>query len=198
MKISNLEARRGIFHILVGIAFLLVVLFIPYGEIFLFFVFIFGIFLSFIASQFKIPGIYHFLCFFERECNKNFPGKGVIYFFLGSLLSLRLFEQNIAFASIAILTFADSISHFVGSNFGRTKSSINRKKNIEGTIAGILAGTLFASFFIHPFLALVGSAAAMLLELAGIKMGKEEIDDNLLIPLVAGTTMFLVLRFLPI
>ncbi|MBU4086297.1 MAG: hypothetical protein KKB21_01830, partial [Nanoarchaeota archaeon] len=94
-----------------------------------------------------------------------------------------------------ILTFSDPVSHFIGSNFGRIKL-VNERKNVEGTIAGIIIGTLLASFFVHFWLAFIASLAAMLFELLGIKLAESEIDDNLLIPLVAGTTMFLILRFL--
>jgi dolichol kinase len=197
MKMHNLEIRREIFHILVGILFILTVLFIPYGEIILFIVFILGIMASLLSTRIKLPIIHNLLCTFERKCNKNFPGKGVIYFFLGSLLALRLFDQNIALASIAILTFADPISNFVGSSFGIIKLASERK-NIEGTFAGVVSGTIFASFFVNPLLAFTASLVAMVFELVGIKLAEAEIDDNLLIPLVAGTTIFLITKFLPI
>lgn len=193
MKLDNLEIRREIFHILVGILFILIILFIPYGEILLFAVFILGIIASLLSTRIKLPILNRFLCNFERECNKNFPGKGVIYFFLGSLLTLRLFDLNTALASIAILTFADPLSHFVGSNFGKIKLA-NERKNIEGTFAGVVSGTIFASFFVNPLLAFTASFSAMVFELLGIKFAEAEIDDNLLIPLVAGTTIFLILK----
>lgn len=174
---------------------MLIALFIPYGEIILFIVFIFGIIASLLSTRLKLPIVHNLLCLFERKCNKNFPGKGVLYFFLSSLLSLQLFERNIALASITILTFADPISHFIGSNFGKIKLASERK-NIEGTIAGIITGTLFASFFVPIWLAFAASFAAMFFELLGIKLAEEEIDDNLLIPLVSGTTMFLITKFL--
>lgn len=193
--IDILELRRELFHILVGIAFLLIILFAPFGEIFLFIVFILGLSLSFFSARYNIPVISKAMCLFERECNKKYPGKGVLFFFLGSLLALRLFERNIALASIMILTFADPVSHFVGSNFGKTPSSINRKKKIEGTISGILAGALFSLFFVHPLVGFAGSLIAMIVELMGFAVGNQAIDDNLLIPLVAGTVMHLLYIF---
>lgn len=196
MKLNLFELRREIFHILVGILFIFIALFLPYGQLFLFGIFILGILLSFASSRYKIPIFSEFLCIFERECNKNFPGKGVIYFFLGSLLALRIFDINIALAAIMILTFSDPVSHFIGSNFGKLKSPLNRRKNIEGTIAGVIVGSIFASFFVNPLVALVGNLAAMVFELAGIQLANNEVDDNLLIPLVAGTTIFLFLRYI--
>ena len=94
-----------------------------------------------------------------------------------------------------ILTFADPVSHFVGSNFGKT-SLFNKKKYIEGTIVGIFIGTLFASFFVSPILAFLGAGIAMFLEAVEIAMADKTIDDNLLIPLASGTIMHLIgLRF---
>lgn len=191
MALDYLELRREVFHILTGILFILIVLFIPYSNYLLFLVLLFGVLLSFISSHYKIPIISKFLCLFERECNKNFPGRGVLLFFIGSLLSIQLFDKQIALASIAILTFSDPISHFIGSNFGKVPSSLNKRKKVEGTIAGILAGMVFATFLVPIWLSFIGSLFAMILELIGVRMGGNEIDDNLLIPLVSGTIMHL-------
>ena len=188
-ELDIFELRREIVHILSGIGFVLFLLFLPYAKIILFLILIFGGFVSFFSTQFYIPVFSKCLGWFERDGNRGFPGKGVIFFFIGSLLSLQLFEQNIAIASILILSFADPVSHFVGANFGSTKIF---RKNIEGPIAGILAGTFFASFFVHPLLAFAGSFAAMFLEAVEIAMAGKTVDDNLIIPLVAGTIIYLL------
>ena len=186
-NIDLFELRRELLHILVGIIFFLLVLFVPYSKFLLFGLLIIGGAASFLSVSFKVPIVNRFLCLFERECNKQFPGKGLIFFFLGSLLALQLFSREIALASILILVFADPISHFVGKNFGGT-IKIN-KKYFEGTLVGILAGTIFASFFIPFYIALIGAFFAMFLEIIEVSMAGKSIDDNLLIPLVAGTAM---------
>ena len=193
MKLDKFELRREIFHLLVGISIIIGVIYIPYAQFIGFGILIIGAFLSFLSTQYQIPLISKSLCLFERECNKNFPGKGVLFFFIGSLISLQIFEKNVALASILILTFADPVSHFIGSNFGKYKTELNKKKNLEGTFSGIIIGTLFASFFISPLVAFFGSFFAMILELAGIAMGNTQIDDNLIIPLVAGTVMHIII-----
>jgi len=193
--IDIFELRREIVHIIAGIAFVIMVLFIPYAQFILFSVLILGGFLSFLSTQYHIPMITRCLCLFERECNKTFPGKGVLFFFVSSLISLQLFDRQVAIASVLILTFSDPLSHFMGSNFGKT-CLFTKRKYIEGTIVGILAGTFFAGFFVNPFVAFAGAFAAMFLEAVEIAMAGITIDDNLLIPLVAGTVMhFLILRF---
>jgi len=189
---NNLEIKRGIFHMLVGISIIMIILFLQFPNYILFSILLVGILLSFLSTQYKLPLIHNSLCLFERKCNKTLPGKGVLFFFAGALLSLQLFEMNIALASIIILTFSDPVSHFIGKNFGKISSSLNRKKKIEGTLTGILFGTFFASFFVPLWLAFVGSLFGMIAELAGMRMAEQEIDDNIVIPLVAGTIMHLV------
>ncbi|MEI6058262.1 MAG: hypothetical protein WCP89_00670 [archaeon] len=192
VKIDLFEFRREVVHILVGISFVMFLLFVPYAEFILFITLVVGCFVSFLSTIYCVPVINDFLCVFERECNmKKFPGKGIIFFFIGSLLVLQLFPENIAIASILILTFSDPISHFVGANFGKT-TLINKRKYIEGTIVGAIVGFLFASFFVNPFIAFAGAFIAMFLESVEIAMAEQTLDDNLLIPLVAGSVMKLL------
>ena len=51
-------------------------------------------------------------------------------------------------------------------------------------------------FFVSPALAIAGSLVAMLFESLIIEIQKIQLDDNLIIPLAAGTTMLLIARFL--
>jgi len=190
--INNLEIKRGIFHMLVGISIIMIILFLPFPNYILFTILLVGILLSFLSTKYKLPLIHNSLCLLERKCNKNLPGKGVLFFFAGALLSIQLFDMQIALASIIILTFSDPVSHFIGKNFGKISSSLNRKKKVEGTIAGILFGTFFASFFVPLWLAFIGSLFGMIAELMGMRMAEQEIDDNIIIPLVAGTIMHLI------
>ncbi len=192
IRIDMFEFKREVVHMLVGISFIMFLLFVPSAQFVLFGILIIGCFVSFLSTMYRVPVVHDFLCTFERECNmKRFPGKGIIFFFIGSLLVLQLFSKNIAIASILILTFADPISHFVGANFGRT-TLINKKKYIEGTIVGSLVGFFFASFFVNPWIAFAGAFVAMFLEYVEIAMAEQTLDDNLLIPLVAGSVMKLL------
>ncbi|MGC9309086.1 MAG: diacylglycerol/polyprenol kinase family protein [Candidatus Nanoarchaeia archaeon] len=191
------ELRREIMHMMVGALFLLIVILFPkpFGEMFLFIVLLLGGLVSFLSTKFHLPLISSCLELFERKDNGKFPGKGVLFFFIGSLIVLQLFPRDIAFSSIIILTFSDPISHFVGSNFGKLPG-INKRKYIEGTLAGILIGGLLASLIVNPLLAFIGAFVAMFLEAAEIAMAGKNVDDNLLIPIVAGTVMYLLrLRF---
>lgn len=196
-NIDSLELKRKILHILVGITAILLLIYNIITPLIIFIILIIGIFVSLLSLRIKIPIISWFLDNFERNKNKNkLPGRGIIFAVVGSLLALQLFERNIALASITILTFGDPISHLIGRYFGRTKSPLDRTKNIEGNIAAALISSLLAMFFVPFYLAFIGALTAMLFELLIIKIQNLRIDDNLIIPLAAGTTIFLIVRFL--
>lgn len=196
-KINSLELKRKILHILVGITTLFLLIYNFITPLIIFIILIVGVFVSLLSLKIRIPLISWFLDNFERNKDKNrLPGRGIIFAVTGSLLALQLFEKNIALASIIILTFADPISHLVGKVFGKIKSPLNKTKNIEGHIAGAIISSIFAMFFVHPILAISGSIIAMFFESIVIEIQKIQLDDNLIIPLSAGTIMFLISKFL--
>jgi len=193
MEINRFEVRRQIFHICLGLAIIILLVNNILNSLILFIVLIIGILISILSKKFKIPIIYSFLKIFERkDVLKRFPGKGAISFLVGCLLALQLFERNIAFASIMVLTLGDSISHLFGLYFGRKKHPLNCLKSIEGNIAGAIAGSLGAMFFISPLCALLASFGAMTAEAVELKMNDKIIDDNIIVPLVAGTVLHLI------
>lgn len=191
MQVNHLEVKRQILHILIGIIILFSIIFNIITPLWMFILLALSGFLAVLSLKYKIPFVNFLLRNFERN-NPDLPGKGFIMFLVGILLAWRLFPENIALASIVILTFADPISHFIGESFGRTKSFLDKKKNIEGHLAGIIISSLLAMFFVSPLLALTGSLAAMLFESIIIEIQKIRLDDNLIIPLVAGTAMMLM------
>ena len=101
---------------------------------------------------------------------------------IGVILSLLLFPENIAYASIATAAVGDLVAAYVGERYGRTHIG---RRTLEGSAAGFAASFLVASLWVSPSLAIVGSAAGMLFELLGI------LDDNLAIPIGAGSAMFI-------
>lgn len=195
-RINHIDLKRKILHILIGIIALFILIYNLITPLQIFIILVFGTLLSLLSLKIKIPIISFFLDNFEKKQEKYLPARAVIFGVAGSLLSLQLFPRDIALASISILVFADPISHLVGKFLGKTKSFLDKTKNIEGHIAGALVSSLIAMFFVSPVLAIAGSIMAMLFESIIIEIQKIELDDNLIIPLVAGTTMFLIVRFL--
>lgn len=196
-KLEEFELKREILHILVGIGALFLLIYNIIAPFMIFIILSICVLLSLLSLKFKIPLVNFFLDNFERaKDRKQFPGRAFLFAIAGSLLALQLFPRNIALASIVILTFADPISHITGKLFGKTKSFIDSRKNIEGHISGFIVSSLLAMFFVSPLLAISGSLIAMLFESIIIEIQKIELDDNLIIPLAAGTAMFLIARFL--
>jgi dolichol kinase len=181
---------RKIIHVLTGITIILLLSFEILNTRYLFFILLLSIFLSILSIKIKIPIIHKLVlrCKKDREMP---PGRGFLFFILGSLLALKLFTKDIAFASIAILTFADPCSHFLGSLLGRFKI-IRNGKNIEGTIFGVLIGTLAALFFVSFPEAFLACSIAMFAEYLEFRIANNTIDDNLVVPLIAGTTIYLL------
>lgn len=199
-NISPLRARRSIFHVFLGILVLYLAINL-YSEIrwILFCVLFFGILLSLFSLRFRLPFIYFMLKKFEKpRYIKKFPGKGVLFFVAGSLLVLKLFPKTIALASIAILTFSDPSAKLFGLLIGRKryKKPFNTLKKVEGTVIGIAVGFFAASFFVPFAEALIASALAMFTEAITLKLGGDDVDDNIIVPLAAATAMYLVVRFL--
>ncbi|MFA5174190.1 MAG: hypothetical protein WC438_03335 [Candidatus Pacearchaeota archaeon] len=192
-KNGFLEIKRKLLHIILGIIGLFLLIFNIVTPFIIFIILITGIFVSLLSIKFKIPIISFFLNNFDRHKDKiKLPGRGIIFAVAGSLLVLELFPRDIALASISILIFADPISHLIGRFLGKTKSLINNNKNIEGNIAGALVSSLIAMFFVPFCYAIAGALTAMLFELLVIKIQDIQLDDNLIIPLSAGTIMYLM------
>ena len=196
-RINLVDLRREILHIMTGIFALLLLMYELLTPFMLFIILIIGIFLSLLSLRVRVPILGFFLDNFEREEDKrDFPGRGLIFAIAGVLLALQLFPGNIALASVVILTFADPSSHLIGKVFGKTNHFLDKRKNIEGHISGFVISSIIAIFFVHPILAISGSLVAMLFESLIIEIQKIKLDDNLIIPLAAGTTMFLIVKFL--
>lgn len=197
--LSPREFHRQLMHIAVGlitIALIYINLLRPFT---IFLMILVGILASILCKRTRLPFFSFLLDRFEREeQRRKFPGKGMIFLFIGVLLSLQLFERDIALAAIMVLTLGDSVSHIFGAQFGQIRNIFNGdgKKLFEGTLAGALAGFLGAWLFVPFSLAFLGSFAGMIAEVVKIELNENTLDDNLVVPLVAGTVMLLIRSFL--
>jgi len=73
----------------------------------------------------------------------------------------------------------------------KTRHPLKEERLLEGTFFGIIAATLGAMVFVSIVEALIASIVAMTVESIELELGKHPIDDNILIPLVAGLTILL-------
>jgi dolichol kinase len=181
------ELKRQLFHACAGV-FIVALFYYSLLPLWIFFtVVITGIVIYIAWKKSANPVFEWFFTNFERKNEP--PGWGALWYCVGCFLTFVIFPQNIAFASILILALGDSISTFVGKGYGRIKHPFNKKKKIEGTLAGIILATLGAWIFVPFIPAVIASFVAMNLE--AVHWRKYQLNDNLLLPLIAGLILSL-------
>jgi len=190
MKRMAFEIRRKALHLMLG---LIIILGFYYGildSLMLFAVILCGVIISIIEREKRIFFISKMLDIFERpEFRKKFPGKGTIFFVFGALLAIQIFERNLALASIAVLTFSDSVTPIIGIYYNEKKN--REKKFVFASVFGMLVGFLAARIFINPLYAFVAAAGGTAAEFFEFEVNKSNVDDNFLVPLAAGTAVLL-------
>ncbi|MGM5481401.1 MAG: hypothetical protein ACQESE_03240 [Nanobdellota archaeon] len=184
-------------HISLGLFIIAIVKFLPYYQYLLIIGFLCTLLCSLLSKRgIHLPIITWLFDVFEREDeHKGVRAKGFLFFVLGSVLSALLFPQDITLASIAILTFGDSISHFFWPH-AVIKHPLNQERMLEGMLAGILAGALAGWVFVPFALAFLGAFTAMFVEALEIEVFDVKVDDNLYIPLLAGAVMILIITII--
>lgn len=188
--ITKLEFRRQAAHLFTGLAIILLLKLQWLNAYSLLAILVIGGTISLLSRRYRIPLIYPVLEFFERPAEiKKFPGKGSFFLVLGSFFSVLFFEEKIALAAIAIMAIGDSITAVIGIYFGRWKNPLNPNKHLDSTLFAILFATLGAYTFVDFHQAFLASTVAMIFE--SLTRGKINrlIDDNLVIPLIAGFVM---------
>ncbi|MGV8140967.1 MAG: diacylglycerol/polyprenol kinase family protein [Candidatus Woesearchaeota archaeon] len=188
------EIRRKTFHIIGGLILALLVYFEILQSWMVLLIIGLGLILSMIYSIYDIPVIDYFLQRYERvHLRKKFPGKGVIYIFIALFIMMLIFERDIVIAGLMIWTFGDSMSALVGKHYGKIRHPLNNERLIEGTIAGMIAGGVAASFFVYWPYALISSTISMSIESLEWKLYKETFDDNLFVPLIGSTIIYIMM-----
>ena len=193
---NGIEAKRQLFHMLMGIAIVALLIYGLINKNHIFFLIVIGIIISFLSKKREIPVICWFLKNFDREKDlKSFPGKGAIFYLIGVFLVLSFFPFGIAMSAILVLALGDSASHLFGVSHGKIRHPFTDKKFLEGMIVGFIAAFIGALVFLPWHEALIASFFAMLAESIEIKLGAEKVDDNIIIPLAAAIAVSLA-RFL--
>jgi dolichol kinase/phosphoserine phosphatase len=111
-----------------------------------------------------------------------------LYFAVGILATLLLFPAPASSAAIAIFALGDSSASILGGVISKTPLPLNKSKTLEGSLAGLFFAFLAGSVFISPTLALIGAAVAMTIEFLPLP-----VNDNVLMPLVTGLTLWLII-----
>ncbi len=190
------ELKRKAFHICLGLVLILLLTFNIIGFNTLLIITILGGLLILINKYYQVPLIKQFLNTFERKEDRHrFPGKGAFLMLLGFTITFKIFPKETALAALMILTIGDPIAHLTGRTLGRTKNPLSLHKLLEGSAIAIMVSFLFALIFVHPIHALAAAFFAMLVESIEFNLHHELLDDNLLIPLVAGLIISILRAF---
>jgi phytol kinase len=128
----------------------------------------------------RIPFFY--IMYREHEADRL---GGHIYFALGAISAIALFNKEIAYAAILMTTFGDLAAALIGKFHGKRrifKKIFKNDKSIEGStsefIIDFFIGLLITG---NPAVSLIMSFFATLAETAVNK-----IDDNLVVPIFSG------------
>jgi len=187
------EAGRKLLHLGLGILLVVTLQAGLLNPIILLALILLGLILSILSKKHRIPILYFFLKRYEREQEiKQFPGKGLIYYIIGAFIVVSLFPKDIASAAIMILALGEPASYTFGIRYGKLKHPFHNTKYLEGLLAGIVAGFIGAFYFVSWQLALAGAFFAMVAESIELRLGRAQIDDNIVIPLVSATVIFLL------
>ena len=148
----------------------------------------------FVEAIFRIVKTHNIFFFstFLKKCKREDDEKGFVYFFIGIILTIYLFQFNMAIANAAIiiLLFGDSSSTIFGKRFGKTLLPWSKRKTIIGTLAFFVVAFIGASTQLPLLPSLFGALCGALTE------AYSPIDDNIPIPVVSGIAMSLVIYFI--
>jgi len=172
--------------------------------------------ITFDLIRFRIPSFNSFVIRYlgfmmkEEEASRF---NGIIPYFIASLFLLLFFSKVAVIVGMIFLSIGDPAAAIIGSKFGSRR--FQNGKSLEGLVAFIIAGTLFAlaffylqsldpaadfawhsgSRFVYGCLLVVcGAAAAAIAEFFSGTSFRGFIDDNLLVPL-AGAIAFALIGF---
>lgn len=190
---SKLELRRQIVHFMLGMTIVFLMELKLLTPNLLIIALILGALISLIYKYRPIPIIHEILIALERpEDLKTFPGRGPFFLVLGALLTMLIFPIDIAKGAITVLAVGDSVSHVIGRYFGKTRVPLSKDKMLEGTLVAIVFSTFTALLFVDFHKAFLASLIPICLEAVYPKKIAHYLDDNLVMPLLAGLIMLLL------
>ena len=190
LPLTRLDIIRKLIHIALGCAIVAGLYFHYLSSWIIFWVLASLVIGSFIARLLPRRQYRNLVWILEKNAH-DWPGQRVVMFLIGILLSLQLYDFSVALACICILALGDGVSGLVGP-FGSIRSPLSQLKLVEGSLAGALCGGAAALLFVAPLEAFTASFVAMTFEAIEIRLNQKILDDNIVVPLAAGTTIVLL------
>jgi dolichol kinase len=186
---------RKLYHLFGGVGLLSIYYILGRKQALLFYAALFILILVIDGARLMIPAWNRFVFTRFRSFirpNEEHKLTGTAPYVLGIGFSLYAYALPVATAAICFLAFGDVAATAIGERFGKTKIG---DKSLEGTfafiVAAALSGFLLSLTGVHllTWVMVLGVLVA-----AGVELLTLPINDNLLIPLVAGGVMELALR----
>ena len=150
----------------------------------------------------EIPILKHLWKYIKRSKEKDKLG-GEVFFLIGAILVLAIFDLRVAMVAILMTTFGDMAAALIGKRFGKHWLKYLKQRAWEGILAEFFVDVLIGIiifFFITSspinslaiwIIIFVMALTATIVETLIYKM-----DDNLLIPIFAGFNGQIVLLIL--
>jgi len=147
----------------------------------------------------KIPVISWFWKFRRRKERAQLGSD--VFFLIGAIIALAVFDTRVAIAAILMTTFGDMVSSLVNL-VGRLK--VYKGKTLEGVVGQFAVDLLIGFFFVRSaWIGLFPSGEVLWLPVVimaftatAVETFIRKIDDNLLIPVFAGLAGHVALMFL--
>ncbi|MEM4245205.1 MAG: CTP--2,3-di-O-geranylgeranyl-sn-glycero-1-phosphate cytidyltransferase [Candidatus Nanoarchaeia archaeon] len=118
---------------------------------------------------------------------------GQVFFLIGAIISLAVFDFRIAIAALLMTTFGDMAASLVGKRFGRTWWLKDRAA--EGILAEFTVNLVIGALILNNIWVLLTMAVTATV----VETLVYSLDDNLIIPVFAGfngqVAMWIIQRF---
>ena len=126
----------------------------------------------------KIPFFSQFIRSKERD--RMF---GVVYFLSATIICLAVFDFRIALAALLMTVFGDMLAAIVGKKYGTTLLFRNKTAvgSITELVVNLIVGFAVLINFTNIYVILIMALTATIVEIV-----VDELDDNLLVPLISG------------
>ena len=82
-----------------------------------------------------------------RESEVHAKYNGVIWYLLGTWVSMRFFPKDVGVMSIVLLSWCDTAASTVGRWLGRYTPRVRKGKSLAGSLAALLVGVVSAWLF---------------------------------------------------
>ncbi|MBW6462297.1 MAG: SEC59/DGK1/VTE5 family protein [DPANN group archaeon] len=181
---AEMSLKKEFFRKLIHLTSLLIVVFYYYlGKEVTLFILVFALIL-FIESEYlrvekgiTIPLLHDYVR--DKEQNRL---AGHIFFIMGAIISISVFDMDIAVAAILMTTFGDSAATIIGRRYGKVSIPGIRNKKVEGCFAELFVNLIIGYLFIDSVIIILLMAFTATI----VETLVDELDDNLIIPVFAG------------